>query len=127
MEVQVDVEIDFEQLESDLRRLSPIQRQEVLAAETFANFPPKTRAKHAYLTEKLDAGPNVFSVLVGVFAALLGHDYAKARAGWVEFQRQATARASGTTTVASFVSSAHQWLHQRKIGHLSKMRRLCVD
>ena len=31
--------------------------------------------------------------------------HAKARAGWVEFQRQATAHASGSTTAASWVSS----------------------
>ena len=75
MEVQVDMEIDFEQLDKDLRHLTPIQRQEVLAAETFGNFPPKTRAKHAYLTEKLDAGHNVFSVPAGVIAALSGYAY----------------------------------------------------
>ena len=36
---------------------------------------PKTRAKHAYLTEKLDAGHNVFSVPAVVIAALLGYAY----------------------------------------------------
>ena len=71
----MEMELDFEQLDSDLRHLSPIQRQEVLAAESFGNFPPKTRAKHAYLTEKLDAGQNVFSVPAGVIAALLEQAY----------------------------------------------------
>ena len=71
----MEMELDFEQLDSDLRHLSPIQRQEVLAAESFGNFPPKTRAKHAYLTEKLDAGPKVFSVPAGVIAALLEQAY----------------------------------------------------
>ena len=71
----MEMELDFEQLDSDLRHLSPIQRQEVLAAESIGNFPPKTRAKHAYLTEKLDAGQNVFGVPAGVIAALLAQAY----------------------------------------------------
>ena len=36
-----ELELDFEQLDSDLRHLSPIQRQEVLAAESFGNFAPR--------------------------------------------------------------------------------------
>ena len=37
--------------------------------------------------------------------------HAKARAGWVEFQRQATAHASGSTTAASWVSSVDVSTH----------------
>ena len=37
--------------------------------------------------------------------------HAKARAGWVEFQRQAKAHAAGSTTAASWVSSVHVSTH----------------
>ena len=69
------MELDFEQMDKDLRHLSPIQKQEVLAAETFGNFPPKTTAKYAYLTKMMDQGPKVKSVPAGVVAALLDYSY----------------------------------------------------
>lgn len=73
------IELDFEQMDRDLQHLSHVQKQEVLAAEAFGDFPPETTAKYAYLTEKMDEGRNVKSVPAGVIASLLGYAYSTRR------------------------------------------------